>query len=1076
MRTTLTTILDDHARGHPDRLLYAFYGGDGALRESYTYAAFVRRADFIAERLRDTGLSRGDVALLVYPPGLDVTLAFFACARIGVIPAPAPMPAQSRRHPGWKRLAHIAEQAGAGFVLTTTAMVERLRADQGSPRDVFAGAPDLRWIATEIFDGESDGIDETASQTLFLQYTSGSTSLPRGVAVTHENVIHNADLAVDHSEPVYVSWLPHFHDLGLIGVLLSCAANGGTAHCFSPLDFMRRPALWFRLISEQRATMTAAPNAAYAYCLRADKIGDAELNGVDLRSLRLMVNCAEPVMPDTFDRFAQRFAAYGLRPSAYVAGYGLAEHTLCVTTGGQRQFRLAPGDPATDIDTSKRAPLVSCGRPPGGINIRIVDPRTRRPMTDREVGEIWVDSPSKAAGYWRLPKATVQRFEARLTGDADSRRFLRTGDLGFLDEGELFVCGRLSDMMIVNGRNIFPNDIEALIARAVPATLAGHIVAFGAHDGASAPERLVVLVEAAEDAVDLKHLCHIVQDGFELSDGTVVRVPRGTIVRTSSGKLARQHCRDNWESGAIEELERADFDERDFNTDGIDGLLDALAARARTLGEPDASLDQLGLDSITLVDLSLQLEKLLESHGLASPEMKERVADLSLLQALRVSDLRSGFSLLATASPDSAAIPQFLTDAATAVRRQEEVQMLSDAALPLPDPCPEVGKRGSILITGATGFLGSFLTRSLIEITESPIIALVRCDDRAHGTDRMRRALLDTDMAPEAVATAIATRLELVPGDVSQSRFALSDASWQALTANVEAIYHCAADVDYVKSYGLLRAANVLGTREVIRFASERRRKSLHHISTTFVHGWSTKRIVYEGDVDQPIEDLDFGYAQSKWVAEQLVVRARHRGLPATIYRPSLVTASDTARFVEHDIVARLVGYMIRHGLTVDAANQVSFLPVDVCARNIAAISQAPSAPPPILHMTVDDYYRIADVCSAISDIFGYRFDCVSLESFVEHTHAHCQESDPFFPLLSFLSRNTGRIRRMGDKRYDSRDYRRARRAAPLAVAHADLHATVDPIVRYLNDEGLIQPAPFAPSIALGPWAIPQPA
>jgi thioester reductase-like protein len=251
----------------------------------------------------------------------------------------------------------------------------------------------------------------------------------------------------------------------------------------------------------------------------------------------------------------------------------------------------------------------------------------------------------------------------------------------------------------------------------------------------------------------------------------------------------------------------------------------------------------------------------------------------------------------------------------------------------------------------------------------------------------------------------------------------------------------------------------VLGTLEVIRLASERRQKSLHYASTTFVHGWSTRPVVYEGDVDQPIEELDFGYAQSKWVAEQLVLRAHRSGFPATIYRPSLVTASASGRFVDHDIAARVIGYMIRHGLTVDARNQVSFLPVDICARNIVAISQIQDKSAPILHMTADGYYSMANVCAAISDLYGYRFASVSLEAFVAHAHVHCTESDPLYPLLSFLDRNMSRILRMEDKRYDSRDYRRTRADAPLAAPHADLHATVRPIVRYLIDEGLVPAA-----------------
>jgi thioester reductase-like protein len=1057
VRKGLSAILDDRAQMHPDRLMYAFYAGSGDLRETYTYAAFQRRSTFVAQQLKDAGLKRGEVALLVYPPGIEMALAFFACARIGAIPAPAPPPVQSRRHPSWSRLTHIAEQAGATHILTVSDLTQRLGGEHApsQPAQRFEIGRDLRWVTTDGFIGELDGLEETASDILFLQYTSGSTSLPRGVAVTHDNLLHNASLTADHEAPVYVSWLPHFHDLALVGCLLTSPVRGGSAHCFSPLDFMRRPVLWLDLISKNRATITAAPNTAYEYCLREDRISDHQLRGIDLGSLRTAVNCAEPIRPETFERFAERFARYGLRKSAYVGGYGLAEHTLCVSTGGLRRH-----SPAQVGDLERRQPsLVACGRPAPDVTVRIVDPATFRPVADGTIGEIWVDSASKAAGYWRLPEISQERFQAKTAGDSDERRYLRTGDLGFLDDGELFVCGRLTDMVIVSGRNIFPNDIEALLEGAVPSTLTGHVVAFGARQDDASTERLVVLVEAPERAIDLKHLSHLIRDGCDVTAGIVARVPRGTIVRTSSGKVARQHCRDSWQRGLVRQLEVLDFEEEEFKTASIESLIRELEARANAIGRPDAPLEQLGLDSIALVNLSLQLEEILEQAGLASPDMIEQVADLSLLQALRVSDLRDGVSLLRQDSAETGAIPKLLHNAAAVVRRREEGQMLADAALPLPAPNVEVAPDRDVLITGATGFLGAFITRTLIELSDALIWVLVRSDGPARGLARIRHALLGTDMPPDAVSAAIASRIKVVSGDLSLRNFGLSDDAWDALAGSVGRIYHCAAEIDYVKSYGLLRGANVLGTLEVIRLASERRRKSLHYASTTFVHGWSTKPVVYEHDVDQPIEELSFGYAQSKWVAEQLVLRALRSGFDATIYRPSLVTASASGRFVDHDIAARVVGYMIRHGLTVDARNQVSFLPVDICARNIVAISQVQHKSAPILHMTADEYYCMADVCAAISDLYGYRFASVSLEAFVAHAHAHCTRSDPLYPLLSFLDRNTSRILRMEHKRYDSHDYRRVRADAALAVPHPDLHATVRPIVRYLIEEGLVPAA-----------------
>ncbi len=1048
---SITRILEAGAAAWPDRTLFSFYDGRGDLRQSYTYQGFLDRSCLIAAHLVDRGLSPGEVALLVYPPGIEMAAAFFACARIGVIPAPAPTPSRGRA--GWTRLAHIAQQAGAKYALTSegVARLEEPGADPARSSILPAELHAVRWIDTDGFQSEAGRPPERSSQILFLQYTSGSVSTPRGVMVTHDNVIHNAGVAVDHDHPIGVTWLPHFHDMGLLGYFLFSLIRGGEAHCFAPHDFLRRPSLWFELISRRQATITSAPNAAYEYCLREDKVADRELDGVDLSSLRTMMNCAEPVRATTFERFRRRYAPYGLRASAYVASYGLAEHTLCVTTGGRR---ITNAERRAGEDTPLRH--VSCGKPPTEVDLQIVNPKTLRPVADGAVGEIWIDSPSKAAGYWRQPEASAGRFQASMSGESGRRHYLRTGDLGFLHDGELFVSGRISDMVVLNGRNVFPDDIEAVLEERFPKHLTGRVAVLGVQQPAGTPERLVILVEAPAGTVDLMQLIHVVQEACDVPVSAVARVSRSSIVRTSSGKIARQHCRTKWEDGSLEVLETAVADDPAEHFAGnLDKLLSALAARAAAFGDPDATLDRLGLDSIALVDLSMALEEVIASEGLTSPALTERVSDLSLLQALRVSDLCTGLSALRSGKADGAMFLPMLESAGDAVRRSEQQSIRADSAMALPEPNHGSDRGSGALLTGATGFLGAYMLKALVELTDEPITVLIRCRDRAHGLARLTRALLETDMPTAAVSRSLATRITLVPGDLTQPHFGLADDDWQLLANNVGRVYHAGAEVDYVKSYALLRPANVLATREVIALAAAGCRKELHHISTTFVHGWSTAPLLYEQSHGGELDDIDFGYAQSKYVAEQLVRRAGEMGMEAMIYRPALVTASATGRFVARDIVARVLGYMLRHGLAIDLPNQVSFVPVDVCARNLVGISRGPSQTASSLHMTADHYYTLGDVCQAITDRFGYSFDGVGLREFVAHAHAHCTPDDALYPLLSFLDRNTSRILRMGHKRYVSTGYQAARAVADGAVAHPSLEATVEPIIAFLIREGL---------------------
>lgn len=1055
MRDNVARIFDARAEAHPDRALFTFVGGDGGVRERYTYGSFRGRINHLAARLMDLGIPQGETALLVYPPGTEMAVAFFACIRAGIIPVPAPPPAPSKRHAGWGRLAHIARHARVGHVLSTTELTRRVAATEEETGEVsyVTTFSDLPWIATDEIQGRLETFAPQPSEILFLQYTSGSTSAPRGVAVTHQNVIHNAGLCVDHERPIGVSWLPHFHDMGLLGYFLFSVIKGGEAHCFSPLDFLRRPVLWLELISRTNATITTAPNAAFEYCLREDKVGEAELAGIDLSSLRLMVNAAEPVRAGTFERFWQRFSRHGLRESAYVAGYGLAEHTLCVTTRGQRRV--------TRESMRAEGRFVSCGTPAADVDLRIVDPETRLPVAEGSVGEIWVDSPSKASGYFGLPDLSEEHFQARIFGETEDRRYLRTGDLGFLDQGELFVCGRISDMLVVNGKNVFPGDIEALLEERFPNVLSGRVVAFGTQAPEAESEELVVLIEAGGDAPVLERLQGIVQDGCGIPARTVARVARGTILRTSSGKVARRFCREKWERGEVHPLEIVTTAESTAGTT-LEGLIETLVDRAETLGNTDATLDQLGLDSVAFVNFSLALEEALDQDGLASPSLTEQVSDLSLLQALRVADLRAALAVL-RGKGGAQAVLSLLDDAAEMMRADERARMRADAALVLPTRgAGSIAERGdsTSLLTGATGFLGAHMLRSLLELTEDHVIVVVRAENPAHGVARVRSALLEADMPAHAVRATLCSRLSVVCGDLTLPHLGLAAGDWHGLAERVKRVYHCGAEVDYVRSYNLLRSANVCATQEVISLTAEGQRKALHYVSTTFIFGWSHQKLQREVDGNPTMENLDFGYAQSKWVAEQLVRSARTKGLSTTIYRPAFVTASASGRFVKRDVSARVLGYMIRHGLTVDAPNQVSFLPVEICAHNIIALSRKEEEIAPVLHMTADNYHTIAEICRRISERFGYQFTEVSLPNFVSHAHRYCGPDDDLYPLLSFLDRNTARILRMGAKRYDSSNYRRARDREPLAMAHPSLEDTVDPIVLFLQREGLVPPAP----------------
>ena len=330
--------LDRLGNKHPNKLLYSFLDLNGNPLESYTYASFLHRTKAIAGRLREEhGLAAGERLLLAYPPGLEMICAFFGCVRAGLIPVPVYPPGSRGFQSALYKMVHIAKDCQAAGILTSSDYRASLKTNLARSGVSASGVDidyisNLPWIVTEDFvHTVSDKPFLETSNILFLQYTSGSTTEPKGVMVSHENILDTYPLVIDHPSPVVVSWLPQYHDMGLIGCYLYPALKGGTTYGFAPVDFIQRPALWFDAIKTYRATATAAPNFAFDYCLRAGRLSKESLEDCDLSSLEVLMVAAEPVKAETYTRFLETFQPYGLKAESFYAAYGLAENTLAVS-------------------------------------------------------------------------------------------------------------------------------------------------------------------------------------------------------------------------------------------------------------------------------------------------------------------------------------------------------------------------------------------------------------------------------------------------------------------------------------------------------------------------------------------------------------------------------------------------------------------------------------------------------------------------------------------------------------------------------------------------------------------------
>jgi acyl-CoA synthetase (AMP-forming)/AMP-acid ligase II/acyl carrier protein len=561
---TLIHLLRGQAAATPDRLAFTFLS-DGEQEEvRISYGELDRRARAIATWLGEHG-SAGERALLLYPPGLDYVAAFFGCLYSGIVAVPAFPPRPNRPMP---RLEGMVADAGVTLALASSDILANLERR-------FEHAPylrDLRWLNTgRVPAGVEDAWQEPAvhgDSLAFLQYTSGSTSAPRGVMLSHANLLHN--LALIHRgfagspNARCVFWLPPYHDMGLIGgILQPLYAGTSNTILMPPAAFLQRPLRWLESISRTQATISGAPNFAYDLCAR--KASREQIAALDLSSWKLAFTGAEPIHPETLDRFAEVFAPCGFRKQAFYACYGLAEATLFVTGGKlpEAPVRLTVETPALAQNVVRVAPngtpgreLVGSGQCPAEQEVHIVDPETLRSCPANRVGEIWVKGRSVAAGYWGRPEDSARTFHA-YTADADSAGpYLRTGDLGFLHNGELFVTGRAKDLIILQGKNHYPQDIERTVEECHAAVRQGCSAAFSVEVGDS--ERLVVVAEVEREYRSknldeaLTAVRQAVASHHDVAVWSAVLIRPLSIPKTSSGKIQRRVCREYFLDGRLE--------------------------------------------------------------------------------------------------------------------------------------------------------------------------------------------------------------------------------------------------------------------------------------------------------------------------------------------------------------------------------------------------------------------------------------------------------------------------------------------------------------------------------------------
>ncbi|MBX9399319.1 fatty acyl-AMP ligase [Streptomyces sp. TRM72054] len=565
MARSLVDLLTAHASQQPDRIAYRFLvtGDSDAETQEISYGQLARRSWAVAAWLQERGLT-GSRALLLFPPGLEFVSAFLGCFAAGVLAVPGVPPhGRSQNLRALIRMKRLIADADAKVILGSPEVIRALETwTEHLPE--LAG---IVGVAIEDIPDEAAGSwrepDLTADAVAFLQYTSGSTSSPRGVVITHANLLdneriiaermgHTPDALAQYSHELFVSWLPVYHDMGLIGPVLNTLYLGATATLFSPLHFLQRPDRWLTAISRYRPHTSGGPNFAYELCLKhatPDLVGS-----LDLSAWKVAFNGAEPVRAATLRRFTRTFGPAGFRRETLSPCYGLAEGTLMVTgTAVDTAPTLFQADASGPHAGAADAAAVGCGRPGTGLTVVIADPERQEELPEGETGEIWVCGASVAEGYWRNALATRETFRATLSGH--DGRFLRTGDLGFLRNGELFVTGRLKDLIVIDGRNHYPQDLELSAELSHPALRPGCTAAFSVDVGVDGEQPVLVAEVAPEAADDIEKISDLVRSAIGEAHGLSVRdvvlVHPSTIPKTSSGKIQRRASRAAYLAGTL---------------------------------------------------------------------------------------------------------------------------------------------------------------------------------------------------------------------------------------------------------------------------------------------------------------------------------------------------------------------------------------------------------------------------------------------------------------------------------------------------------------------------------------------
>lgn len=944
---SITDILKERAKTIPNRVIYNFldYSDDACTEHEVTVEMLFQHAQSIARELQAKGAKKGDRVVIFSMQDAGTIYAVYGAIMAGTMFTLIPPPIDESKA---QRFISVVKSCKPRFVISNYGLEKTQEAGVDVKKKLlkqaFLQTLKMKRIFTDRIKQRTSEIQlhsPCPNDIIYLQYTSGSTSTPKGVMVSSKNLMTNINQCLnvfDFSTGNNLAmWIPFFHNLGLlIGIFLPIVAIEGVTYFLSTLQFLQKPTLWLKVLSDYKIKNTAGPNSAYAIFNHIlSKQSASEYN---LSQVAHFINGSEFVDPVTITNFCKLF---DVQPNAFAPGYGLAEN-VCMATVASRNLQTVWVDKEflkrnrfVPSNNKEGKELVSLGKPTKGLLMVAVNPETRKQCNEDEIGEIHIQGDSVCKGYWGNIKdndsfnATIQGYDGY---------FYKTGDLGIIYKGNFYMTGRIKELIVINGHNIYPADIKALLQKHVTSIAIDTISIFNIERNEK--EAVVICLETNNRHTDYKTECELINKAvahhFEFSFYDVVFVKNNSLPRTDNRKIQTHKIKELYP----DKIQNVVFSSRNYKSDEPsprekkETTIDAIHATVKsifdTLLENDnynlnTSFLELGGDSLKLVECACELEELfhinLDITELSFNPSVNGISEYIEHKIVNGNDKQKQIDLNTECYLDENIVPE------------NKYSHTIDACKKL-------------FLTGSTGFLGAYLIRSLIEQNHKKEI-IIYCHVRAENEEEALLRIKNNMMHFKCWKNEYTKHIVAVTGSLDMPDLGIKKAVYEQLCAEIDAIYHNGALLNFLYPYGYLKKTNVDGTRECLRFACKGKAKYFHYVSSYSVYDNPShfRKTVYENDPLTSPEGYLLGYSETKWVSEKLIQIAQKRGLSTCIYRPGDITGDPEYGIWEmKDIISRLVAGCITMQKAPKIRTNVNLVPVGFVSDAIAHIAQQPGA------------------------------------------------------------------------------------------------------------------------------------